>query len=445
MKTTDNTVSKVASPTTASELLAADNLGTGEWWSTLKALKIPLVSANKTEESPLEKVRVDFFWQDPEGDETRSMTDQVILEVNSITNHHSWEPVSLKRITGTDVWHHALFIESNWSGSYSFIPLTQEQLPAIAREKSDGSSKAQRQWYMSIMHQAEADPLNLLPVVTAGRGGLCSALHMPGSQQSEAWQEWDQHKLSAIPREEITTFEWSSKSLNNTRHIWCFETGEKTAQVPKPLVILLDGQRWAAPSGTPSVLRKLTEQGIIAPAHYLLVDSIDVEIRWQELSCYEPFWQAVFDELLPLAKEHSDLPSLEKNMLVAGQSLGGLSSMYAGLHFPDYVNKVVSLSGSFWWPDVNRMKSTRSDVLPNTPPGSLAESVQLGQLNSAHLQVFQSVGSYEGDMNRYNEIMAASLEEAGCPVVYQQFCGGHDWLAWRSSLVEGLKALIPST
>lgn len=36
--------------------------------------------------------------------------------------------------------------------------------------------------------------------------------------------------------------------------------------------------------------------------------------------------------------------------VVAGQSFGGLSSLYAGLNWPQRFGCILSQSGSYWWP-----------------------------------------------------------------------------------------------
>lgn len=424
----------------AGEFLVAPDIGTGVWWERLKQQGCPLMFVNYSGESV-----VDFFWQDLSGNESQSSVTQVLLQINSVTNHHSWEPVSLTRVAGTDVWHKQICVESTWRGSYSFIPLTYEQMPHLAFSNSDGSSQAQRRWYISIMDQAQPDLLNPFPTSIDGR---TSALHLPHAERELGWPQWDKGELT-FPRERVTTFTWSSTTLENSRSIYAFQTGDES--VSKPLVILLDGQKWATPSGTPAVLEALTQQQHIAPAQYLLIDSIDGKVRWSELSCHEGFWQTVFDELFPLAQQHGVSLDGAATTLVAGQSLGGLAALYAGLNWPEKVQKVISLSGSFWWPDVNRELPCDPTLIPHTPPNSLSAQLQLGQLEASHLDIFMSVGSGEGDMNRYNENMLAALEtqspiaSANQPasLVYDRFCGGHDWLAWRSSLVKGLMALLP--
>lgn len=105
------------------------------------------------------------------------------------------------------------------------------------------------------------------------------------------------------------------------------------------------------------------------------------------------------------------------------------------------VKNVVSLSGSFWWPNFQHMGlsvSERKKIIP----GSLTEQIAHGTLKADHLNVFMSVGSYEKQLVDYNELMSATLAMAGCKLTYETYCGGHDWLAWRYSLVRGLKTVL---
>lgn len=412
-------------------LRGGEGVGTDHWWERLK-----------TEGSPFLKTqdRVQFLWRDPQGDEHSSDTVCVILDVNSITDHHTWTPKCLQRVAGTDVWFAELDINPQWRGSYSFIPLKAHQLPEVVKQQGDDSVQAQRDWWVSVAAQQIFDPLNSLPVLRSG-WGVSSALHMPNAPKEVGWEAWDKGDLPRVSRDAIKTFHWVSESLINHRDCQLFSTAKGKA----PLVILLDGQKWGAGSGCLSVLDFLTDQKQLPPAHYLLVPSIDSKTRWQELSCYRPFWDAIHSELLPdVAQYLNHTACSTSEYLVAGQSLGGLSSLYAGLTFPKRYRKVISLSGSYWWPEVNRMHASHlEEALSNSPPkGGLAERLESKTLDAAHLSVYQTVGSGEADMCFYNDQMLNALNNSGADVCYHVFCGGHDWLSWRSGLVEGLRYLL---
>lgn len=82
-------------------------------------------------------------------------------------------------------------------------------------------------------------------------------------------------------------------------------------------------------------LTSLTRRRQLPPAVYLLIDAIDTPHRSRELPCNADFWLAVQQELLPLVKTVAPFSDCAKRTVVAGQSFGGLSSLYAGLNWPE--------------------------------------------------------------------------------------------------------------
>lgn len=411
-------------------------MGSKVWWEAIRSVGTPLIQT-LDEDNCL----VVFIWQDPQGNEKTSSTASVILDVNSLTNHHSWEPICLSRLAGTDAWFGQLTVNSQWRGSYSFIPITAGQRPRIAQQKED-SSQAQRAWWVDVVQNQTHDELNPLPALLSG-WGMSSPLHLANAPEEKGWKEWDQGRLPLLSVDQIQPIHWLSSRLNNHRDCSLFSTATGKA----PLVILLDGQKWGAPSGALSVLQYLTEQQLIAPAHYLLMPSIDGQTRWQELSCSALFWQAFLNELRPIVRHAlSASDSDVSEMIVAGQSLGGLSALYAGLMFPDHFSKVISLSGSFWWPEENRVNGSAPEqsLESRLPKGGLAEQVVEGQLSVQHLNTFMTVGSGEEDMCLYNQMMYEAIKGKDGKVHFETVQGGHDWLSWRSGLVNGLLHLMPA-
>lgn len=412
------------------------DVGSEAWWEDIRSLGTPLFKAQNDGKS-----LVFFIWQDPQGDESRSNTASVLLNVNSLTNHHSWIPSCLSRVHGTDIWLGQLVVNSKWRGSYSFIPLQANQLPDIARKCND-SRESQRAWWIDVASNQIPDDLNTLPMQVSG-WGMASPLHLPNAPVELGWKEWEQGHLFAVSASQIHSVNWQSSILENERNCSVFSTAIGDA----PLVILLDGQKWGAASGTLSVLQYLTDTKRIAPAHYLLIPSIDGRTRWKELSCYRLFWQALIDELLPKVK--TDLAKskyIVSDYLVAGQSLGGLSALFAGLYFSDYFSKVISLSGSFWWPEENRMRTPEpfESIQVSLPINSLAERILNDYVGVQHLQAFLTVGTGEDDMRLYNNMTYQAIKKKGGDVHYENVCGGHDWVSWRSSLMNGLVHLIPT-
>jgi len=259
--------------------LSNNAIGSSLWWNNLTKCEGPFIKAQEGDD-----YRVLFIWQDPEGGKGSSTTSSVILNVNGLTNHNTWQPTCLIRYSDSDLWFTYLDINDKWRGSYSFIPIKDNQLPQFVKQQSDGSRNTQRRWWLEVVKQQVVDPLNSKPPIASG-WGLNSPLHLPNAPRELGWHEWDKGKLTNLPIAGNINFTWFAEQLDNQRQCTLFST----ATCKAPLVILLDGEKWGADSGMLSVLQYLTNINKLTPAHYLLIPSIDSKTRWQELSCSEPF------------------------------------------------------------------------------------------------------------------------------------------------------------
>lgn len=413
--------------------LPTEQVAKESWWQAVSQIAAPYFRNLDQEET-----EVLFLWRDKEGDESSSSTAMVILDINCLTDHHSWHPTCLERVSGTELWFAVVTVNNRWRASYAFIPVTESLLPEVAYQQ-DSSKTAQRQWWMQVAPNQIADPLNPLPNFQAG-WGQSSPLHMPEATVQLGWSDWDNNQLQAVSAQQLTNLTWSSKLLNKQRICTLFAGQLDESMQAKPLVILLDGQKWGSESGTLSVLTALTAQQIIAPANYLLIPIFDSQTRYQELSCSLLFWQAVIDELLPLC--HQYIGEEVTEYLLAGQSLGGLSCLFAALEHPTLFSKVISLSGSFWWPEESRVRDKQKSAPSEAAEGGIAQKVSEGIYSAQHLQLYQTVGYGEQDMILDNDLTSAAIKQSGGQVSYHKVYGGHDWLSWRGELINGLKHLL---
>lgn len=413
-----------AAPRTAARLAAAE-VGQPHWWQALAEAGVPL-----QEPVSARTVCVTFVWRDPHGDETHSDTRRVYVDVNSVTDHHSPDPQSLARIAGTDAWFWQVELPADWRGSYAFIPVGARQLPPAFEGDAEARNLAQRHWWRSIMDRAIADPLNPLGH-RSNWGATLSALHLPQAPDQSAWQAVDAGKTAAdLAR--LRQLDW------NGRRVWLYATNPTTAG-PRPRVLLLDGQGWFE-RGIAAALDADTARGRLPPADYVLIESLD---REAEFGCRPAFWLALQDDLLPRLDRFA--PAGAAFTAVAGQSLGGLGAMYAGLHWPERFGRVLSQSGSFWWPKVDLLQAPPGEPCARKPGsrGRLAEQLVAGELGrNGRLKVWLEVGSREDVMIDVNDSLCDALRDAGHTVRYRLYEGGHDGLCWRGGLLDGLAWLL---
>lgn len=368
--------------------------------------------------------RVTFWWRDPNGTEQTSPLKRVWLYITGVTDHHhNARPQTLVRISGTDVWQWQGEFSPNWRGSYCFIPSEHDDDFADAVFATDPPDRmALREGWRKLLPKAIADPRNRQHW-RGGRGHPVSALEMPEAPLQPGWDRPD------TPYQPARCITWQSAKLGNTRRVWIFTTGEQTPH-ERPLAVLLDGQFWAESMPVWPALTALTLDGQLPPAVYVLIDVIDTAHRTRELPCNPDFWLAVQDELLPQVQTLAPFSERADRTVVAGQSFGGLSALYAGLHWPPRFGCVLSQSGSFWWPH----RGGQQD-------GVIIEQLKNQQLSAHGLRIVLEAGRREPLIFRACEALYAGLQQTQQPVFWRPVDGGHDALCWRGGLTQGLMTL----
>ncbi|HCT9710184.1 TPA: enterochelin esterase [Citrobacter werkmanii] len=397
--------------------MAVTTLKTGSeaWWQPKKG--------PEWEREENGNYRVTFWWRDPQGTEKESAIRRVWVYITGVTDHHqNVPPQSMQRINGTNVWCWSVSLSANWRGSYCFIPTARDDIfAALAADETPGRNVLREGW-RQLLPQAIADPLNPQSW-RGGRGHAVSALEMPDAPVQPGWDQ------PAAPDCPAVCLQWHSARLCNTRRVWVFTTGDDQPEA-RPLAILLDGQFWAQSMPVWPALASLTHRGDLPPAVYLLIDAIDTSHRSRELPCNADFWLAVQQELLPLVKATTAFSNDPQRTVVAGQSFGGLSALYAGLNWPARFGCVLSQSGSFWWPH----RGGHQD-------GAIVEQLKSGKVSVQGLRIVLEAGIREPIIFRANQALYAQLPSAPQSIFWRQVDGGHDALCWRGGLMQGLMTL----
>lgn len=389
--------------------------GSDAWWATLKGPQYEQVN---------EDFKVTFWWRDPAGNETTSPIRRVWIYITGVTDHHhNCAPQTLQRIPHTDAWCWTTTLPSTWRGSYCFVPSEREDdfAPEIFTTADPDRMQLREGWRKLLPH-AVADPLNPHSW-KGGRGHAVSAFELPLAPEQPGWS------TPAAVWNEPQCITWRSDRLGNQRRVWIFTTGEPN-DAERPLAVLLDGQFWAESMPVWPALTALTDAQKLPSAVYLLIDVIDNAHRSDELPCNPDFWLAVQQELLPQVQAVVPFSDRADRTVVAGQSFGGLSAMFAGLHWPSRFGCVLSQSGSYWWPHRGGRQT-----------GEILEKLQRGELNPQGLRIVLEAGTREPIIFRANQALLAQLEHMQQPVFWRQVDGGHDALCWRGGLTAGLITL----
>lgn len=300
----------------------------------------------------------------------------------------SWsEPVSLRRWGDTDCWYAEVRMPARLRVTYQFLA---------------GDA-------------AYADPFN--PV---GAGGDRSIASTPDAPAQPHWPVVGASDVLPVPN---TRLRWASSRLGGRRTVRIHPSGGGGA-----VVLLLDGDDWLYLHPAMSAFDSAVASGEMPPVTLVFLPAKD---REAEFACRPELWEAVRDELLPLVAESGVRADLDR-LVVAGQSLGGLSAVYAALEFPDLVSRVACQSGSFWWtPDAMGL----ADPLGGPLGGSIAARLRDRRPELSGLRVAFDVGEHETRMLPHCESVEALAEEAGAAVRVSRSASGHDRVGWRHALL----------
>ncbi|MFD8526575.1 alpha/beta hydrolase-fold protein [Streptosporangium canum] len=299
----------------------------------------------------------------------------------------SWsEPVPLRRWGDTDCWYAEVVMPARLRVTYRFL--------------TDDA--------------AYADPFN--PV---GAGGDRSIAATPDAPAQPHWPAIGTNDVLPLPR---TRFRWSSDRLGGRRTVRVHPAGGGG-----PMVLLLDGDDWLYLHPAMTAFDSAVAHGEM-PAVTLVF--LPAQARDAEFGCRPELWEAVRDELLPLVAE-SGVPADRDRLVVAGQSLGGLSALYAALEFPDLVSGVACQSGSFWWtPDAADLADPMGGPVGGAIAARLRERPDLSGLRLAF-----DVGEHETRMLPHCGLVETLAEQAGAAVRVSRSASGHDRAGWRHALL----------
>ncbi|MFJ4241051.1 alpha/beta hydrolase-fold protein [Streptomyces iakyrus] len=299
----------------------------------------------------------------------------------------SWsEPVALSRWKDTDCWYAEVRMPERLRVTYRFMA-------------------------GDVSH---ADPFN-----PASAGGERSIVATPDAPEQPHWPVLGADAVLPVPP---TRMRWASERLGGRRTVRVHPAGGGG-----PVVLLLDGDDWLYLHPAVTAFDAAVAAGDMPPVTLVFLPAKD---RAAEFTCRPELWEAVRHELLPLVAESGVTADLER-LVVAGQSLGGLSAVYAALEYPELVSRVACQSGSFWWtPDALRA----ADPLGGPVGGVIAERLRAG-VDLSGLRVAFDVGEHEDRMLPHCEVTEGLVERAGATVRVSRSASGHDRAGWRHALL----------
>lgn len=342
----------------------------------------------------------------------------------------------MHHVPGTEVWHLSVRAPRGVTTVYQylvedpFIDADKNDLPLLgrlvaeSRERSYADPFNPRRLFPQAAKIAGADE--------APRTHWDSVLELPGLEPAP-WFDGE-----APPLEEHRLV---SRVLGNERTISVYAPARSG---PCPLVVLLDGESWVSVARLHAALAGLMTDGTIAPAVVAFVDNPPdgMTARMKEMACDPAMTRMLTEELLPLLRSSYDLNG---EVVVGGNSLGGLAAAFAAHERPDVFGAVLSVSGSYWWGYRPAPQGWGKDDEPEWLTRQYAEAplrpvrfwIDVGRLETGASPLAPGI-----DQRAANRHLRTVLRAKGYDVTYHEAPGGHEFATFRRSVLKGLRALL---
>ncbi|MGI5467023.1 enterochelin esterase [Streptomyces sp. CA-132043] len=361
---------------------------------------------------------VTFLWRGEPG------TRQVLLVANRLGDREHLAGSLLSRLPGTDIWYLTYRLRDDHRGSYRMAADTGPHRPPTDPRDLQSHLRA-------LTRHAVPDPLNKETLASRWDQTQNSVFALPHAPP----QPWAGRR-AGIARGRTERHRVTSRALGCDREVWAYlPPGGHHDDLP--VLVLGDGDMWFGKLDLQDTLDALIADAAVPPFAVLAPHAVDNATRWQELGGRDAYVTFLADEVLPWAATRRPVTADPARTVVAGQSLGGVTALYACLTRPDRFGNALAHSPSLWW-----RPGLAAGIPKETaaaPPWLLSRYAQAEQ---RPLRVRLDVGLHEGTMVDQARALHDTLRSLRYDVTLTEFNGGHDYACWRGALADGLAHLL---
>jgi enterochelin esterase family protein len=233
----------------------------------------------------------------------------------------------------------------------------------------------------------------------------------------------------------IVSFGHKSEVYGGDREIQVYLPSEYGPSKRYPLMICHDGRDYLRFASIQTVLDNLIARHEVAP---LLVAFTNGHDRNREYGADPRQPKYVVEELLPTLRERFGVSDDPSDLGIMGASFGGVTSLFTAWTYPGVFGKLLLQSGSFVFTDIGH--HGRSPLFDPVVQFVNAFRNDPGRIDAR--RVFLSCGQFES-LIWFNRSLGPLLRDAGVDTRFVESSDGHNWIAWRDRLREGLTWLFP--
>jgi enterochelin esterase-like enzyme len=258
-----------------------------------------------------------------------------------------------------------------------------------------------------------------------GMGRMASGIEIPD-------KDGGFYALNDVPHGEIRIKKYYSNALNDWREMYIYTPpGYDTSDETFPVLYLLHGggedQRgWAAQGRADLILDNLIAGQKARPMLIVMLDGNIGNPRgpggFNEL-VLQTFENELKTAAIPFVESHYRVKTDAAGRALAGLSLGGLQTLYAGIKNTDLF-AYLGVFSSGWWADNPQLSDPQYEFM----------RANAEKINTDLKEFWISMGGKEDIAYENCRIMMSRFDDMGIKYQYSEYAGGHTWRVWRHDL-----------
>ncbi|MFD2570548.1 alpha/beta hydrolase-fold protein [Spirosoma soli] len=266
-----------------------------------------------------------------------------------------------------------------------------------------------------------------------GMGRMASGIEIPDKDGAF-------YAMKDVPHGDIRIKRYLSKASNTWREMYVYTPpGYDKSTEKYPVLYLLHGggedQRgWSTQGKTDMILDNLIAEGKAKPMIIAMLDG-NMNMQGGLAGFNENVLRAFEHELklgaIPFVESNFRVATDAKNRALAGLSMGGLQTLYAGIKN----NNMFSSLGVFssgWFANNPAL----------TDPQYAFMKTNADAINGNLKPLWISMGGKEDIAYQNCQVMMKKFDEMGVKYSYSEYAGGHTWPVWRHDLFQYAQVLF---
>jgi enterochelin esterase-like enzyme len=255
-----------------------------------------------------------------------------------------------------------------------------------------------------------------------GMGRMASGIEVPFRGDSY-------YEVRNVPHGDLRVKRYYSNVTNSWRSFYMYTPPGYDEQVGEkyPVLYIMHGggedQRgWATQGKTDLILDNLITDKKAVPMIVVMVDG-NMPLNAFGEETLQAFEKELKQNIIPFVEKNSRVKTGSQYRALAGLSMGGIQTLYAGMRNTDMFS-YLGVFSSGWFANQKELTDPQYEYWKNNAD----------KINANLKQFWISQGGKEDIAWQNCQIMRSKLDEMKIKYTYSEYHGGHTWPVWRNNL-----------